>query len=461
MTGIRLAMEESLILGAHSLSSFMSLECKFQGLALIQQKPMENSAYTNCVGREKNCYMVFSSNSSEDCYYGSWVNSCKDCVDSLSVESCELCYECNGCRNCYKLLFSRDCIDCSDSYFLRDCTSCKNCLGCNSLVGKEYCLFNKEVGKEKYLEFLNSIDFGSYEQVEKLKTQIESALGVVTVKELHGAQNENSSGDYLRNCRDTYYSFEVNNAEELRYCVCLQDARTSMDHSYWGKNSELIYECQACGFDVYHLRFCNLCWSGCSNLTYCEHCFSSQDCLGSIGLKKQKYCIFNKKYSKKEYLELSQEIIAHMKKTGEWGEYFPVEHSTYSYNESLAHEQFPMSKSEVLKKGWNWLSSEDDKELKYIGGDTELPDNIKDAGKDVVGKIFKCLDSGKLYKITLPEFEFYQRMNIPLPRLSADARHLKRLTARNPRMLWDRQCASCDKGIKTSYAPARPERVFL
>ena len=35
---------------------------------------------------------------------------------------------------------------------------------------------------------------------------------------------------------------------------------------------------------------------------------------------------------------LRDKIIEHMKKTREWGQFFPKEHSCFSYNESTAHE---------------------------------------------------------------------------------------------------------------------------
>jgi hypothetical protein len=151
-------------------------------LSLQQQQPMHNSQYCNCASRNKNCYLTFSTNSCEDCYYGSWVNGSRDCLDNLNIDGCELCYECVGCRECYNVRYCRDSISCVDSFFLRDCIGCKNCFGCTSLSGQSYCLFNQPVGKKAYQEFLARIDTGSFTQIEKLREEIESALGVTTVK---------------------------------------------------------------------------------------------------------------------------------------------------------------------------------------------------------------------------------------------------------------------------------------
>ncbi len=52
-----------------------------------------------------------------------------------------------------------------------------------------------------------------------------------------------------------------------------------------------------------------------------------------------------------EYEELVPKIIYHMKETGEWGEFFPIEISPFGYNETVAMEYFPHSKQEVEDKG--------------------------------------------------------------------------------------------------------------
>ncbi|MEI8092507.1 MAG: hypothetical protein WCG98_10555 [bacterium] len=43
-------------------------------------------------------------------------------------------------------------------------------------------------------------------------------------------------------------------------------------------------------------------------------------------------------------------IIEHMQKTGERGQFFPVEASFCRYNETVANEYFPLSKDEVIQR---------------------------------------------------------------------------------------------------------------
>ena len=436
---------------------FFELRDTVPRFALIQQKPMENSEYCNAASRNKNCYLVFSTNHCEDCYYGSWVNYSKNCVDNLNSLHNELCYECVGCSNCYNLRYSQDCNNCKNSFFLRNCIGCSDCFGCWNLVNKQYYVFNKPYSKEQYEQFFKEVDIGSHKVIETIKAKFAELTKDIIVKEYFGTNNQNSLGDYLNECKNCYLCFECHNCEDLRYCQCIENSKLGMDWSHWGQGSEKMYECQACGYDNYNLRFCNLCWQGCTDLTYCDHCFSSKDCFGSIGLKRNQYCIFNKQYSKEDYENLRQKIIEHMKKTKEWGEFFPTSKSMYAYNETLAHEQIFLTKEEILANGWKYKEKE---EKPYKGEKYEIPDNIKDVKDDILKSILTSEKSSMPYKIIPQELKFLRENNIPIPRLTPDERHWKRLKKRNKRKLYNRECQKCHKAIKTFYPPDRPEKVY-
>jgi hypothetical protein len=427
-------------------------------LARILEKPYENSDYCNCASQVKNCYLVFSSNQNEDCFYGAWVNQSKNCVDCLNIEKCEQCFEVVGCRECYAVRYSRDCINCSDSIFLRDCQGCRNCFGCTNQVQKQYVVFNRQKTKREYEDFLKQVNTGSNREMRAAREKIDSLLGDPIVKSYHGANIENSSGDYLRNCRNCELCFEGNDLEDCAYCQCLQSAKDSMDHSYWGQGTELVYFTQACGYDCFRILFSNLCWSGCQDLLYCDHCFSCRNCFGCVGLRNSEHCILNKQYSKQEYEELVPRVMEHMKTTGEWGHYFPPPLSIYAYNETLAAEHEPMGREEVLKRGWLYLDER--QEEKYLGPKIEVPDDIDDVSDSICDAILHCERSGKPYKVIPQELRFYHQLRIPLPRLHPNERHADRVKLRNPRKLFTRTCAKCGKDIQTTYSPDRPEIVY-
>ncbi|MBI2453343.1 hypothetical protein HYV56_01425 [Candidatus Peregrinibacteria bacterium] len=439
---------------------FFELKKKVPRLALQQQRPMVNSDYCNCASQNKNCYLVFSTNRCEDCYYGSWINDCKDCLDNLNLSNCELCYECVSLNNCYKLLYSYDCINCRDSFFLRNCIGCSDCFGCTNQHQKKYMIFNKQKTKEEYETFLKNAAINSFKMIEEIQKKLDGFLNDLVVKEFHGTNVENSIGDYLQNTKNAYMSFECSNCEDVRYCLRVEEVKDSMDYSHWGKKAELMYECQACGYDVFHLRFCNLCWSGCSNLTLSDHCFSCQNCFGCVGLKKKSYCILNKQYSRQEYERLVPRIIEHMRSNKEWGEFFEIAFSTFAYNETISQEEFPLTKEKIIKKGGLWKDDLPYTTQKETITTEKIPDTIKNVPQSIISEILDCIECTKNYKIIPQELIFYKKLEIPLPRRCPDCRHFKRRKLRNGKIIYDRNCAKCGKEIKTTYSPNQKEIVY-
>ena len=179
---------------------------------------------------------------------------------------------------------------------------------------------------------------------------------------------------------------------------------------------------------------------------------------GCAGLKHKEYCIFNKQYTKEEYENLVPKIIEHMKKTGEWGEFFPMSLCPNNYNDASVQDFYPLTKEEVKKEECGWF--EEDTSKNYIGPKGEVPNDINDVEGNICDKIFICEVSGKPYKIISQEFSFYKERGIPLPKRSPDQRHKDRLKKRNPKKLWNRNCSKCNKEIVTSYSPERPETVY-
>jgi hypothetical protein len=230
-----------------------------------------------------------------------------------------------------------------------------------------------------------------------------------------------------------------------------------MDCNYSVAKASLCYE--SVNSPGYQSIGCISCLGENVSLLHCSECPSSKNCLGCVGLKTKQYCILNKQYSKEEYEELAPKVIDHMRKNNEWGQFFPTVQSPFAYNETIASEYFPMTKVEVEKRGWRWKKEniEEDDTLPPLG---RLPDDIADATDDLAGKAFRCEATGKPYKILQTELAFYRSMHLPLPRLCFKERQRLRFQQRNPRKLWDRQCQQCQKSIRTTYAPERPEHVY-
>jgi len=246
------------------------------------------------------------------------------------------------------------------------------------------------------------------------------------------------------------------------------------------------------------MKFCLLCQESVHDLEYCIACTNgSENLFGCVGLRKKKYCIFNKQYSKEEYFEMVEKIKKHMDdmpysdKRGvlyKYGEYFPIELSPFAYNATNAQEYFPISKNEAEESGYVWAdTAERNYKMDFEIG--SLPDDIKDVKGDILGKVIACEHQGSCdqlctnaFKIIEDELIFYRKMNLPLPRLCPNCRTFERLKQRTGISLYKRTCQCnggnskndtykntvshthgtepCGNEFETSYSPDRPEIVY-
>lgn len=417
----------------------------------------ENAEYTNYSGKNKNCYLIFDSDENQDCYYGYSLNGCRNCIDCFRLRGGELCYECIDCQQCYNCAFVQESVNCRDSAFLYSCIGCSHCLMCVNLQNKEYHIENTPVTKEQFETARAALS--SRKRMEKARTHFTALKLRYPHKYLYGVQNENVTGDYLtqsknaRNCYDGVGLWDC--AHMYRTFYPCKDA---MDCEAAGGDSRL-YECSCIGYNANSVYFSSNGLDQLSEILYSSFCFHSQNLFGCAGLRSKKYCILNKQYSKEEYESLVPQIIGHMRKTGEWGEFFPAALSPFAYNETLANDYYPLTKDETERRGLRW-QDDDETADQYMGPTMEIPDDSRNADASLCNKILQCTGSGKLFKIIPQELAFYKEQSLPLPLKCFEQRHRERLAQRNPRTLCSRKCDNCATPIETTYAPARPEKVF-
>src|SRR3989338_7860721 len=214
--------------------------------------------------------------------------------------------------------------------FLIDCRNCQNCFGCVGLRNKQYCWFNEQITKDEYAQRLAQFQQGSWASVEEYKNKFEKHA--LKFPRMHS---------YFINCTDSVGD-ELTHCKSCVYCYGAGQKNVS---------TELLYEVH--GIIGGMKQFCNMCYGG-YLLQYCDLCQNSENCFGCVGLKSNKFCIFNQQYEEHEYMALREKIIAHMKRTGEYGEFFPAAISPFSYNESNAQDYFPLTKETALVHGLKW-----------------------------------------------------------------------------------------------------------
>lgn len=424
----------------------------------VTQGTIQNSDFNNCAAYLKNCYLVAETDYAEDCYYSNLLKKCKSVVDSSVGYESELLYECVDVTGSYRLLFSQDCQNCSESFFLKNCISCRNCIGCINLRHKEYMIFNQPYSREAYEEKKHELELDTRAGLAAMQQRAQEFFRTQPHRAVMEEQNENSSGDHLYNSKNAFMCFDSRDLEDCRYCAKLTlGVKSSMDYNSWGSASELMYQCAAIGDHCYRCLFCVLCQTNIRDSIYCYECFSSSNCFGCVGLKKKEYCILNKQYTKEEYEELVPKLIEHMKKTGEWGEFFPVRIGAFAYNESIAQENFPLTREQALQQGYRWR---EDEQKTVLAATYHVPETIKEVADDVLRAVLICEDCKKNYRIIKQELALYRQLQLPLPLLCSSCRHARRMKRRNSLRLCIRSCAKCGQAIQTSYAPERPEMVY-
>lgn len=322
---------------------------------------------------------------------------------------------------------------------------------------------NEQLTKEEYEQRMKSIDLGSYAQYQSLKNELKKFVSTSIVRAYEGRNIEGSSGNYLQNCKNCEQCFDMEDGEDCKYCYQLVlGAKNSRDVYQYGTVINECYECSIVGDGSYHILFSSEVFINCSDLLYCVFMEAGcHHCFGCTSMKGGSYRILNKQYTREEYEILVPKILEHMKKTGEWGEFFSIQSSLFGYNKTTAMIWYPHTKEEILSHGWSYDDASDEpmSVLKVIEA-SALPDHINDVPDDILNWAVTCEATHRPFKITPQELRFYRERSLPIPRRSWYQRHLDRFALRNPRKFWDRACAKCGTIMKTTYSPERTERVM-
>lgn len=442
----------------------------------VEQPTMVNSPYCNGAGRLKNSHLVFYADLIEDSSYCDTVASDKNCFDCYMAYESEHCYECVNIKKCYRAFYSTDSEDSFDIFFSKNLVGCSNCFGCTNLRNKKYCIENIQYTKEDYDDKINRLKDFSDKDINTIYKEVNEKSLKHPQKYIHGRHNIDVTGDYINHSKNSKVIYQSNGVEDSKYCFLayLPTTKDCYDYSFYGENSTLVYETIKSGTNLNNVLFSNGCFPEGQNLEYCHYCVGCHDLFGCVGLRNKEYCIFNKQYNKEEYFLLRDKIIKHMEEmpyvTGKgivykYGEFFPVEFSPFTYNESIIQEIFPISKEEALSSGYRWRDRTE-RNYKVTMKNNEIPKNIKEVADSITNEILECAHLSDTctdaFKITKEEFQFYKQMNLPLPKYCPNCRHHRRLSQRNPMKLYHRKCMKdgCSNEFETSYAPGRPEIVY-
>ena len=387
----------------------------------------ENAEYINLSADAKNCYMVIESSNIENCLYSYWLQRCTNCVDSNFSESCEMCYEIDNCFRCYQCFYSANLKDSSDCRYCNTCEHCTFCFGCADLQNQSYCIYNKQVSKEEFEQFMKHHLTNDYQTIRNQYPEIKKQIRL----------SEGSFGNYLTSTKHCKFCYDGYDAEDCKYGEHVRrNAKDCMDVSTAGRDASLIYEGINVGIGVSHNAFCSII-RGSHEVWYSDLCFYCNHLFGCAGLRNQSYCIFNKQYTKEEYERLVPQIIEKMQETGEWGEFFPPSLSPFGYNETVAQEQYFVEKADLSSSdGYKWSDYALDPKIPE-GAELVHPANYSDEqwrslidDERISSKIIICEVSRRPFVLQKMEIAFYKKHGIPLPKRHPDVRHAERMKMR-------------------------------
>ena len=445
-------------------------------LPSLLNENVKDSSYCNCVHNTKNGYLLFASMETENVFYSTRVIGAKDSMDLFGGFNQDMCYENVMCDKSQRLFFSERSIECIESYFLTDCKNLSNCIACVNLINKSYCIWNVQYTKEEYKKILSDLHLNTNSGLSNLKNKfidfkIKSPKRFANIIRCDSVTGDNINNS--KNCKSCFDAYK--DLEDCSFCTHTIKLKDSYDGYGVGDNADHMYEVIDSGVNASNF-ISDICVHECHNIFYSYNCHNSSNLFGCIGLRSKQYCIFNKQYSKEEYEELIPRIIEQMNnfpyvdnkgRIYKYGEFFPTELSPFSYNETIAQEYYPLTKQQTLAFGYKWKEKEE-KNYNIDIYSKDIEDDINKVSENIINKVIECIhkDCGhqctKAFKIILEEYQFYKRMNLPIPRLCPNCRHHERLLKRNPLKLWHRKCMNngCSNEFETSYSPDRPEIVY-
>ena len=434
-----------------------------------------NSDYCNYTSHMKDSYLMFGSWFSQNCGYCQTAMESKDCWDCLFIRKCELCFSSTDCTGCNQVFFSQKCSSCIDSAFLYDCKNCQNCLFSYNLRNKNYHVLNQPVSKEEFNKIKQEM-FGSYSLFEKNLIDFKKTVSEKAIhKFMTGERNNSVSGELISNSKNVHESYYIDNGENEKYAVRGGVGQKDSMDVFGVHSGELIYECN--NMDFSSQCFFSVNGENNMNSNYLVDCDHSNNSFGCISVRKNEYCILNKKYGilvekiKKQMNEIP--YLDKKNKIYKYGEFFPAELSPHNYNETLAQEYVPLTEEKAKEMGYSWENIE---EKSYVPTKSwkDLPDTTDQIDDSILSEIILCKDwdldkttaqnhnCTKAFKIIPNELIMYKKWKIPLPRKCPNSRNFEISQMRNPVKFWHRKCMKdgCENEFETSYSPERPEIVY-
>lgn len=412
-----------------------------------------NSEYSSGGRNLKNGYYVSGCYDCEDIWYSSMAGKSRNIMDSRVTNSSEFVYGSLFADHLYKCAYTYFSTDCSNSTFLYDCKNCTDCFGCVNLRNKKYNIFNKQISKEEYESFIQSVTPFSRKIIIELEKRFWDLIKQQPINASRNVGSSNSYGVNIRFSNDTFDCVEINNCQNIRHSDSVLSHKDSMDILFSGGNSHNLYGDINIGSQSSGVRF-SVSSKFCTD---CEFIFNSKNlnnCFMCFGLQNKSYCIFNKQYTKEEYYKIIDSIKVEMLNRGEYSDGLGLEFSAQAYNFSIAMVSYPLSNEQIKNLG-GYVADDPDTNagsidiIKY----TDVPETINEVSDDILTKAIQCSISGRPFRIIKSEVDFYKQMNLPIPIVHPSIRMENQYKIASPGKKHQASCKKCSKNIESMFDP--------
>jgi len=421
--------------------------------------PNINSEYANFAGGNKDGYLIFNSGpNNENCAYSRGIIDSRDVYDVYYGNVIENTYESVSIHKSNGIIYGQNISDCIDSSFVLNCSGCNNCFGCVNLRHKSYYFLNEPLERGEWLKRVSEIS-GSFIKTEEFKKVFLEFSKKFPNRSNNNLKVTNCEGDYIFDSKNCTNCFEVSSSEDMRHSFSVKRAKDCADMIGHCRTSELLYNGVGVGAGSRKV-ICSWWVESSQDVEYSFATRQSNNCIGCDSIKNGSFIILNKKYSKEEYQKLKDLIIKELKDLNIYGDFLPPELCPFGYNETIAEDNIPLTKKEVLDQGFRWEDNIQKTEGRETIKPEEIPDHIRDVSNNFVNEILSCIECSRNYRLISRELEFYKKMVIPIPRKCWNCRFSNLIKRRGPYKFWKRACDKCKREITTNYSPDSPEIIY-
>ncbi len=426
-----------------------------------------NSEYCNFIKDAKNCYMssvLYYGN--ENISYSTWVMRSNTCSDCYEIRQAELCYDCTSSTNIFHCIALHECYECQYCSFSANLNGCHDCMYCYNLSWKSYCIHNQQYTKEEYLTKIHEMQSSSSYRSDS-QILFEEILATRPLRANWIVNSQNCIGSSIYNGKNAIFVFGGQSYEDVKYIM----------NSEWGSNNMDISGggCERCfeSTNVWLEGTTNILWSvsviASHHCYYCDNCYYCAYCFGCIALRNKEYCIMNKQYTKEERFDEMRKIAHHMTETGEWGQFFPLEDNTFDYNETYAHDIFPLTREETLRR---WLTRHEEEKKEYEWASITAhhiskydPATVGDIiaqnnRKELLSWVIVCPKTKRWFRIVPTEIDLCVRLAIPIPTIHPDERFIQRYKRIGGKSMYLRNCDKTGAPILSVHSPDMPNPVY-